>query len=153
MRRNQVIIIAAGLVISAFLAFINIYIGGIAVILVGALAMSFQIMADSEGLVEIGVVLSEDARMVTVRNRGNLPIKDIHVALVPLDIEFETSLLTPDGRFDYRLPSMLHEAKAVAEYSDENGRRYQKTFPLSSTHTDDDLLKPAFPIFGWKNQK
>ena len=47
MKRNQLVIIVAGLIICALLSVISIYLTGIGVILVITLAMSFQIFQDS----------------------------------------------------------------------------------------------------------
>jgi hypothetical protein len=152
MKRNQIAIIAAGLIISALLAIISIYLTGIAVILVIALAMSFQISQDSERLTDLAVVLSENAKIVTVINRGNMPIRNIRVSLIPLDTEFGVPELGVDGKFRYDLPQMVNEARAAVEFEDINGRKYTKSFNLSALHSDDDLLKPMFPTFDWKEK-
>jgi len=152
MKRNQLAIIVAGLIISAMLALISIYLAGIAVILVIALAMSFQISQDSYLLTDLAVVLSENARVVGVINRGNTTIKNIAVSLIPLDMEFRVPELAVDGSFSYELPKMITEAKAMVEFEDKSGRKYSKSFELSALHSDDDLLRPMFPLFGWKEK-
>ncbi len=105
MKRNQLIIIVAGLIISALLAVISIYLTGIAVILVIALAMSFQIFQDSERLTDLAVVLSENAKVITVVNRGNMQIRNIRVSLIPLNMEFSGPWNLPwteNSRMNYR---------------------------------------------------
>ncbi len=47
---------------------------------------------------------------------------------------------------------MINEARAVVEFEDINGRKYNKSFNLSALHSDDDLLKPMFPTFDWKEK-
>ena len=150
MKRNQIAIIVAGLIISALLSVISIYLTGIAVILVITLAMSFQIFQDSERLTDLAVVLSENAKAVTVINRGNTQIRNIVVSLVPLDTEFKVPELAVDGTFAYELPQMINEARAIVEFEDINGKQYNKSFHISALHSDDDLLKPMFPTFDWK---
>ncbi len=152
MKRSQLAIIVAGLVISALLAVISIYLTGIAIILVIVLAMSFQIFQDSYLLTDLAVVLSENAKVITVVNRGNTTIQNIRVSLIPLDIEFTVPDLVVDGKFTYVLPQMINEAKAVVEFEDKSDTKFQKTFDLSALHNSDDMLKPMFPIFGWKQK-
>ena len=111
MKRNQLAIIVAGLIICALLSVISIYLTGIGVILVITLAMSFQIFQDSERLTDLAVVLSENAKVVRVINRGNMPIRNIIVSLIPLDMEFKVTELAVEGTFAYELPQMIHEAR------------------------------------------
>ncbi len=150
MKRNQLAIIVAGLIICALLSVISIYLTGIGVILVITLAMSFQIFQDSERLTDLAVVLSENAKVVRVINRGNMPIRNIIVSLIPLDMEFKVTELAVEGTFAYELPQMIHEARAIAEFEDINGKKFNKSFTISALHSDDDLLKPMFPTFDWK---
>jgi len=152
MKRNQTAIIVAGLIICVILAVISIYLAGIAIILVIALAMSFQIMQDSERLTDLAVVLSENAKVITVLNKGNTGIRNIIVSLIPLDIEFRVHELAVDGKFTYELSQMINEAKAAVEFEDKNGTKFQKSFDLSALHDNDDLLKPMFPLFNWKQK-
>jgi hypothetical protein len=152
MKRNQLAIIVAGLIISALLAVISIYLTGIGVILVIALAMSFQISQDSYLLTDLAVVLSENAKIITLINRGNTTIRNIVVSLIPLDMEFKVLELAVEGKFTYELPQMINEVKAVVEFEDKNGTKYRKSFDLSALHDNDDVLKPMFPIFGWKER-
>ena len=91
MKRNHVLIIVVGLIISALLGVVSIYLTGIGVILVIALAMSFQIMQDSDRLTDLAVVLSENAKVITVINKGNILIRNIMVSIIPLDVEFRVN--------------------------------------------------------------
>jgi hypothetical protein len=153
MKRNQLAIIVAGLIISALLAVISLYLTGIAVILVIVLAMSFQIFQDSERLTDLAVVLSENAKVITVVNRGNTTIRNVGVSLIPFNVEFLVPELAVDGKFTYELQQMINEARAVVEFEDKNGQKFHKSFELSALHSDDDLLKPMFPTFDWKERK
>jgi len=146
-------ILAIGLVIAAALfVFVDIYLAGIAVILVISLGVAFQIMGETRGLPpRLACWLSEDARKIIIVNQGNDRAIRIHITLVPLDREFDLPELPVDGRHEFPLPTMIAEAKAVVSYEDEAGRKFSRSFQLSATGTsEEDLLKPAFPIFGWK---
>jgi hypothetical protein len=46
---------------------------------------------------------------------------------------------------------MISEAKAAVTYQNSQGLAYSQTFRLSALgKSDDDLLKPVFPLFKWK---
>ena len=146
-------IIAGGLVLTAALAiFTDIYVAAIAFVLVLTLALAFQIMDETRRLPpRVDCWLSEDAKKVVIANRGNERALRIHVTLVPLNREFDLPELDVEGRHEFLLGDMIAEAKAVVGYEDPSGRKYSRSFSLSATGpADDDLLKPVFPIFGWK---
>jgi hypothetical protein len=151
MDKRSVIILTAGFVVCLILIFINFYLGAIAGVLLIVLGMSFFIMQDARYLPEIGVSLQDDAKGILVINHGNDVAVGIHVAIVPHNIEFDVISLAADGRFEYPLAAMLTEAKAVATYQNSEGFKYSQTFRLSALgKSDDDLLKPALPLFKWK---
>ncbi len=151
MDKRTIIILVAGIVLCAILFLTDIYLGGIALIIFATLGMSFFIMQDSKSLPEIGVVLEDDAKRIVVINRGNDAAYKIHVALVPHNIEFDIASLGADARYDLSLGAMLAEAKAVVTYQNAQGVEYSRTTMLSALgKSDDDLMKPMFPIFRWK---
>jgi hypothetical protein len=146
-------IIAGGLVLCAALAiFIDIYVAAIVFVTLLALAIAFQIMDETRSLPpRLSCWLSEDAKKIIVANKGNDRAVRIHVTLVPLNQEFDLPELSPEERHEFPLPGMITEAKAVVSYEDPSGGKYSRSFPLSSTDRgEDDLLKPVFPVFGWK---
>ncbi|GAB6286175.1 MAG: hypothetical protein STSR0009_23760 [Methanoregula sp.] len=151
MEKNHTILLGAGIVICAVLFFINIYLGAIGIIILIALAMSVYIMEDAEVLPDISVFLLDDAKGITVTNRGTAPAYRVHVALVPLNIEFDISELAVDARSEHPLQEMVNEAKASVTFEDSRGSHYTRAFALSALgKNDDDLLKPMFPMFKWK---
>ena len=151
MEKNHKILLGAGVIICAVLFLINIYLGGIGIVILIALAMSVYIMEDAEVLPEISVFLYEDAKGINVTNRGTAPAYRVHVALVPLNIEFDISELAVDARSEHPLQEMVNEAKASVTFEDSRGSHYTRAFALSALGTnDDDLLKPMFPMFKWK---
>ncbi|MDD1665878.1 MAG: hypothetical protein LUQ32_11040 [Methanomicrobiales archaeon] len=144
-------ILVAGLIIAAALFFIDPYLAGIAVILVLTLAIAFFIMGETHNLPDLACSLAEDAKGIQLVNRGNDLAVRIHVTLVPLDREFDLPELPADGRHTFPLPVMIAEAKALVSYENRDGRKFSRTYRLSATEKgDEDLLKPPFPIFGWK---
>jgi len=151
MERKHILILAAGAVFCVILFFINIYLGAMGIIVLAALAMSLWIMEDSRVLPEITVSLGDDAKKIRVKNEGNTTAYAIHVALVPLDTEFDLPELAADATYDYPLPHMIDEVKAVVSYRVQTGGETSRTFPLSALGgSGDDLLKPMFPLFKWK---
>jgi hypothetical protein len=151
MRQKQVLLIGAGLVICVLLAFLSVYFGLIALIVVLVLVMTSHIMEDTTTLIDVAAVLSEDAKHITVTNRGNIPAVRIHVALVPLNIEFDLDRLDAEKSETFPLDGMVEKAKAVVSFEDEGRKRYEKIYQISSMGGgDDDVLKPAFPLFKWK---
>lgn len=151
MDKNHSIILLAGILVCAICFFIDIYLGAVAVIILVALAMSFFIMEDAKILPEISVRLHEDAKQVIVTNGGTSTAYKIHVAIVPLNIEYDIASLEPDKSLGHPLGHMINEAKAVISYEDANGNQYALTKNLSAlNNNEDDLLKPMFPMFKWK---
>jgi hypothetical protein len=113
--------------------------------------MAFFIMGDTRDLPQVAVHLSEDARKVVLVNQGNERAVRIHVTLVPLDREFDLAELPPDASHEFPLASMVAEAKALVTYENAEGRKFSRSLRLSATdRSDEDLLKPIFPTFGWK---
>ncbi len=153
MEARYIAVLAGGLLLAAGLfLFVDAYLAGIVLIIDVALAMAFQIMSETHRLPpRLTCWLSEDARKIIVRNQGNETATAIRITLVPLGMEFDLPELRADARHEFSLPSMINEAKAVVDYEDASGRKFSGSFPLSATgKSDDDLLKPTFPIFGWK---
>jgi hypothetical protein len=150
-------IVGAGLLLLAIISFVDLfffkdlYFSGIAAVILATLLMSFFIMQDARFLPEITVFLRDDAKGIVVMNRGNDVAKKIHVAIVPYNIEFDIPDLAADARYEYPHAAMISEAKAAVTYQNSQGLACEQTFRLSALgKSDDDLLKPAIPIFKWK---
>ncbi|MDD1716509.1 MAG: hypothetical protein LUQ01_05875 [Methanolinea sp.] len=145
-------VLVLGLVVSVVLfLLVDLYMAIIALILVIVLVMSLWIMQDSVLTPQIAVRLEEDAKSVLVKNKGNAPALHIHMALVPMNLEFDLPALKDEEQKSFPLGQMVNEVKAVVTYQNERGVNFSGTFHLSSLGPDeDDLLKPSFPLFGWK---
>ncbi len=149
-RSQKAVLVVGGLVVLGLL-FINIFYALIAFVVVVALLMSFRILGESADYPDVVAVLNEDAKGVTVKNRGAGEARNIRVAIVPLNIEFTVPSLKVDEESEYAFSAMIEEAKAVVTYEDDKGQRYSRSYALSALGGgEEDLLRPAFPIFGWK---
>jgi hypothetical protein len=150
MDKKTTAILAAGVLVTVLLFFVSIYLAGIAFILVIAIVMSLMIMQDTTFLPQVSVTLREDAKAVIITNAGNAPAVKIHVALVPMNIEYDVDMLAADASQEYPLASMIAEVKAVVTYENELGKPFSLTKKLSASGEEYDPLKPMIPIFGWK---
>lgn len=150
MDKKGMIIIVAGILVTAACFLINIYLGGTALVILVAIVMSLFIMQDSSSIPEISARLSEDAKSLVLTNNGNADAVRIHVTLVPADKEFDVPVLGPDTSYEYSFGSMVNEAKAVITYTNKEGREFSGSFRLSALEKEYDPLKPAFPLFKWK---
>lgn len=143
-------ILAVGILITILLFFVNIYLAGIAFILVVTVIMSLMIMQDTTFKPQIAADLREDAKAVVLTNKGNSPAQKIHVALVPMNIEYDLPSLGVDESHEYLMESMIEEVKVVFNYENEKGQRFSDAANLSSSGERFEPLKPMIPVFGWK---
>jgi arginyl-tRNA synthetase len=112
--------------------------------------MSHLIMQDTTGIPEIAAKLRDDAKAIIITNTGNARAEKIHVALVPVNIEFDISSLEVDSSYEFSLNSMVENIKFTITYQNENGRLFSSSSKLSAFGEEPDLLKPMIPIFKWK---
>jgi hypothetical protein len=149
MDRKLQILLVAGIILTIIAFLVNIYAGGIVLILVAVIAMSLFIMKDTESLPDVVVELREDAKGVIIRNSGNSDAVKVHVALVPVNIEYDIQVIAPDQVNEYPLESMLAEAKAVATFENVMGNSFSRSYDLSARGTYDPL-RPMIPLFRHK---
>jgi hypothetical protein len=109
-----------------------------------------MIMQDTTFLPQVNVRLREDAKAIVLTNAGNSPALRIHVALIPMDIEYDVESLAVDESHEYPLASMIDKVKAVIEFSNEKGQSFSSSTVLSASGEEFDPMKPMFPVFGWK---
>jgi len=149
--------VAGILIVLALVAFGGIFIGGIGLIIVATLAASLILNEKGKELgaiPDLDAVLSNDAKNIIIRNHGNSPAYSVHVAIVPLNREFDVETIGPDGRYSWEAEEMIQEAKAAITWNDAEGRTYSEQSRLSALgKSEDDLLKPMFPLFETKPKK
>jgi hypothetical protein len=150
MDTRTIAVLAAGIVVTVLLFFVSIYLAGIAFVILVAVVMSLMIMQDSAFLPQVSVRLREDAKAVVLTNAGNSPAVRIHVALVPMNIEYDVDTLAVDASHEYPLTSMIGEAKAVVRFANEKGQAFSHSSRLSASGEEFEPLKPMIPLFGWK---
>jgi hypothetical protein len=150
MDKKTTAVLAAGILVTLLLFLVNIYLAGIAFILLVVIVMSIMIMQDTTFLPQVDVRLREDAKAIVLTNGGNSPALKIHVALVPLDIEYDVASLAVDESHEYPLPTMLAEVKVVVTFSNEKGQSYSHSQKLSAAGEEFEPMKPMFPMFGWR---
>jgi hypothetical protein len=150
MDRKLQILIVAGIILTILLLFINIYAAGIVFVLLVAIAMSLMIMQDSTALPDIVGELSDDAKAVIIRNSGNAMAMKIHVALVPINVEFDLPFLDVEATHLHPVGQMIEEVKVVIRFENEQGTTFSRTYRLSSLGDGFEPLKPMMPLFGWK---
>jgi hypothetical protein len=150
MDKKTTAVLAAGIIVTALLFFISIYLAGIAFIILVAVVMSLLIMQDTTFLPQVDVRLRDDAKAIVLTNTGNSPALRIHVALVPVNIEYDIDSLAADASHEHLLASMMAEVKAVVTYSNEKGQAFSHSRNLSAAGDEFEPLKPMIPVFGWK---
>ncbi|MDD4255460.1 MAG: hypothetical protein PHP59_08815, partial [Methanofollis sp.] len=110
MDKVPVLILAAGVVIGLVLAVAeNVFMGVSIFVVLMTAAMCLQIMTETKNLPAVTCQLSDDAKSVVVVNGGNAPAEAIHVALVPMNLEFDVTGLGVDAEYAYALPAMAEE--------------------------------------------
>jgi hypothetical protein len=150
MDKKLQVLIAAGLIVTSIVFFINAYAAVIVLILFIAIIMSLFIMKDTENLPQIDAGLRNDAKAVVIRNTGNAAAEQIHVALVPLDREYDIPALAADASHEYLLDRMMEQVRVVVTYKNNRGNQFSRSFQLSSSGEGFDPLKPMIPMFRWK---
>jgi hypothetical protein len=150
MDKKITILIILGILITIAAAFYDIYLGGIVGMIFVAVIMSLMIMQDTTGIPEIVPKLTDDGKGIILSNTGNARAENIHVTLVPNNIEFDIASLDVDASFEYSLGTMVQEIKTRITYSNENRRLFSSSKKLSVFEEDPDLLKPMIPMFKWK---
>jgi hypothetical protein len=154
MQKNHRVLLGAVLIVSLGLFLYDIYAGLAGLIVFAAILMSVLMMEDSLGKPSLIATLQDDSKSLKMRNRGNAPARMIHVTVVPYNIEFDIPQLQVEEKFSYTFETMVPQAKVLVTYQNEQGTRFSKTFVLSALDKDeDDLLKPAFPLFSWKEEE
>ncbi|HEX3002321.1 MAG TPA: hypothetical protein VHN82_08155, partial [Methanoregula sp.] len=128
MDRTFLILAGAVLLLTRVASFISIYAGGVVLVLVAVIAMSHFIMQDTKDLPDIVVELKEDAKGIIIRNSGNADAVNVHVSLVPVNIEYTIQALAADQVNEYPLEAMLAEVKAVATFENVMGGGFSRTY-------------------------
>ncbi|MDO9326391.1 MAG: hypothetical protein Q7T80_15685 [Methanoregula sp.] len=150
MDKKTQIVLVLGLTITIILLLFNIYLAGIVFILVVTVVMSMLIMQDSALHPDLDAQLSDDAKSMILKNTGNSTAVHIHVALVPINTEYDVSSLAVDETHSYPFDAMIQNVKAVVSYENEEKVVFSKSFALSALGDQYEPFKPMIPLFKWK---
>ena len=148
-KRSQIVLVL-GIAITILLLLFNIYLAGIVFILVITIVMLLQIMQDHLSLPDVEAGLAEDAKSIILRNSGNSDAFHIHVALVPMDTEYDVPSLAVDESHTHPLDAMIEEVKVVVTFENEEKGTFSQTYALSALGNQYDPFKPMIPLFRWK---
>jgi hypothetical protein len=148
MDKNQRIILAAGGLITLGLFFVEPIFALIGLVCVLALLMCIRIMGETGNFPLVTVDLAEDAREIIVTNTGTARAQNVHIVIVPMNLDFEVASLEPEEESGFSLGTMISEAKAVVTYEDASGGKRTRSYPLSALSAGRDPTQPLFPIFG-----
>ena len=148
-KRIQVILVL-GIIITIISAFLDMYLAGIVGVIFIAIIMSLIIMQDTTGIPEVVVKLSDEAKSIILTNTGNARAENIHVTLIPSNVEFDVPSLDVDTSYEYPLGSMVQEIKIRITWSNENKRPFSSSKKLSVFDEEPDFLRPMVPMFKWK---
>jgi hypothetical protein len=152
--RQAALVALAGVALFIYLAFIGQFVASIAVMIVLIIGMTVFMTRLSKkfgDIPELTAKLSPDAKSVIIRNLGNTSAMQVHVALVPLDIEYDIAEVPAEEEHTYPLDNMVSEAKAFITWKDTGGQDFSHESAISALGKgDDDLLKPMFPMFDIK---
>lgn len=150
MDKKMLIIPVLGLAITIVLFFFNIYLAGIVFILLVTVFISMLIMQDSVSHPDMEADLTEDAKSIILKNAGNAPAYRIHVALVPMNTEYDVPVLAVDQTHTHLLDSMIQEVKVVITFENEDKLAFSQTYALSALGNQYEPFKPMIPMFKWK---
>ena len=152
--RQAAAVALAGVALFIYLSIIGQYMASIAVMIILIISMTIYMTRLSKKFVDIPELtakLSPDAKSVIIRNSGNTSAMQIHVALVPLDIEYNITEIPVEEEHTYALDRMVSEAKAYITWKDAEGHDFNHESTISALGKgEDDLLKPLFPMFDIK---
>ena len=150
MDKKSLIVLVSGIVLTLVVLIFNIYAASIVFILVITIVMSLQIMQDSAFRPEVSASLAEDAKSIILKNSGNSPAINIHVALVPLNVEYEVKSLAVDETHAHAFSSMIPEVKVVITFENEEKTVFTGSHSLSVSGNEFEPFKPMIPVFKWK---
>jgi len=152
--RQAALVALAGVALFIYLASIGQFTASIAVMIILIIGMTIYMTRLSKkygDIPELTAKLSPDAKSVIIRNSGNTSAVQVHVALVPLDIEYDIAEVPADEEHTYPLENMINEAKAFITWKDTEGHDFSHESAISALGGgEDDLLKPMFPMFDIK---
>jgi hypothetical protein len=147
-------LIIAGIAAFAYLSIIGQFVASIVVmiaLIIGMTAYMTRLGKTISDKPELTARLSPDAKQIIIRNSGNTSAVRIHVALVPLDIEYDVAEIAAEAEHTHAVERMIQEGKVYITWSDAVGHAFTHETAISALGKGgNDLLEPMFPMFDMK---
>ncbi len=154
--RQAAVVAIAGVAIFFYLAYIGQFLASIAVmiiLIIGMVILMTRLSKKFGDRPDLTAKLSPNAKSIIIKNSGNTSAFQVHVALVPLDIEYDITEIPAEEEHTYPLDKMINEAKAYITWKDSEGNDLSHESIISALGKgEDDLLKPMFPMFDIKTK-
>ena len=144
-------VIIAGIAAFAYLSIIRQFVASIVVMIMLMIIMTVIMTKHgrtASNIPELTARLGPDAKKIIIRNSGNIPATEIHVAVVPLDIEYDIAEIPADEERTHSAEHMIPEGKVYITWKDAGGHEFSHESTISAlSRGEEDLLKPIFPMF------
>lgn len=152
--RRVAAVFIAGIAVFAYLSVIGQFAASIVVmiiLIIGMTAYMTMLGKRISDIPELTAKLSPNAKSIIIRNSGNTSAVQIHVAVVPLDIEYDVAELSAEAEHTHSVDHMISEGKVYITWKDDAGHAFSHESAISALGKgEDDLLKPMFPMFDIK---
>ncbi|GEM_PF-4663246 len=151
MKKGHIAAIAVCIIFSVLLSPVSPILTVIGLILSGTLAMAFAISESAEKIMDkplLFAYLGDDGRSFILKNIGDADALDIHISIIPSNLEYLFEHLGADSEEKTDCGRLLGKNRIILNYSDEDGKRYKKTAELGfREECEYDPIKPMFPLF------
>lgn len=150
-----VAVVGLGLTLLLYLIGLEI-LAGIVIIVTGTLLLVLIISADAAKNAQPIILadLSPNHREIIIENVGTYAAEKLEIFASDIDEPWYVERLEFDTTTRLTLPDMVKSLIVEVTYQFKDYPRRSKTFSLGrfEQETDQDLFKPMFPLFGWKNK-
>lgn len=148
------VIIVIGLSLVLFY-FKQPYVAGILLVIAGTIAFVSILSGDAALHANplILASLSPDQEEIIIENAGTFDATNIRVKTAQADGPWEIESLSPDTSYNIKLHRMVDKITISVSYLNKAGQEKIKVFKLGGEPVgEEDPLKPAFPLFSWKEK-
>lgn len=154
---KTILVATIGLGLTLLLYLLNNKIpAGIVLIITGTLLLALIISADAKKNARPIILadLSPGHREVVLENVGTYAAEKLEILVSGVEEPWQIDRLEPDTMVKLSLPDMVRSVIVEVTYQFKDDMRRSKAFTLGRFEQDkeQDLFKPMFPLFGWKNK-
>lgn len=151
MKKNHITALAACILVSVLLFTVSFLLTVMGLIITGTIAMTFMISESAEGIVDkplIYAYLGDDGRSFILKNIGNVDALEIHISIVPSNLEYHIGRIDPDDEEKTDCGRLIGKNRIILDYSDKDGKKYKRTAELVFTEDCEyDPTKTMIPLF------